>query len=248
MSETEFIAGIAVPNPGSEHNDTCQKKHAETTIHVYGDGRCFFRCIAAFLNSSFRTATRFKSGKISSASLATEETLKADSLRVDVCKCLRHHTEMLSTMSQSLQLLLDDTLHHRFACIDDRICAMEHSATYVGTVEMLAAAYLLRTQIHVYCYSSAEFKLIAKLPPNIYNLCKPVQLVYTADTPNRPGHFDLLFNEDELQLAQVNMNSEPHTTHFRDVLEDHAGMNLACLMLMVVLLAAIFLRVITILQ
>jgi hypothetical protein len=167
---------------------------------VYGDGRCFFRCLALSFYEELFEAERSESGWINESSptcqLGSEETEKADQLRKVITDSMKKDGDYLSRASQNLPFLLDKTVVKQYASIDERLHSMSCPATFAGTLELLAAAYLLRRQIHVYqkptTSASVHYKLVAKLPTSHFDQQPPSLLLNTEDNKCQPGHFSVL--------------------------------------------------------
>lgn len=178
---------------------------------------------------------------IKSKKLAVEEQTKADKLRQEVCNVLREHRSLLIEMSSRMGFLLDNTMDSDYKSVNDRIEAMSLSSTYVGNLEIIAAAFLLRRQIIIHCESSkssAEFEVVARLPTSIQLSNSPVNLYHKSDTRKQGGHFDLLLMQsDELETVCLDHSSitdalsfclmqcsDTHTSiTFEQFLSDHTG-------------------------
>ena len=185
---------------------------------------------------------------IKSKKLAVEEQTKADKLRQEVCNVLREHRSLLIEMSSRMGFLLDNTMDSDYKSVIDRIEAMSLSSTYVGNLEIIAAAFLLRRQIIIHCESSqsfAEFEVVARLPISIQLSNSPVNLYHKSDTRKQGGHFDLLLMQsDELKTVCLDHSSitdalsfclmQCSDTHksitFEQFLRDHTGKTTAVLL------------------
>jgi len=99
--------------------------------------------------------------------LAEAETTKADILRLEIVRLLSLKNDLLQNSSKSLPFLLDNTIDDYFCSIDERIQNMSKCGTFASNTEILAAAFLLRTQLQfhqtsVTWSSRSELKLAAK--------------------------------------------------------------------------------------
>lgn len=234
----EFVAEASAP-PCSSSLEQLATKHKR--IIVFGDGRCFFRCLATYLSPTLQEVERRASGLIKSKELAFDEQTKADKLRHEVCNVLHKHRSLLIEMSSSMGFLLDNTMDNDYKSVNDRIKAMSMSSTYVGNLEIIAAAFLLRRQIIIHCessQSSAEFEVVARLPTSIQLSNSPINLYHNLDTRKQGGHFDLLLMQsDELKTVCLDDSSitdalsfclmQCSDTHksitFEHFLSDHIG-------------------------
>jgi Domain of unknown function (DUF4371) len=165
----------------------------------------------------------------------------ADSLRAAVCEVLRENSTLLTIMSERLPYLLDDDATTKFRDIDARLDAMTSRKTFAGSVEMLATAFILNCQIHVFSSTGRSdangdnLRLVAKFPPNLLHSGTAVQLVHTGDTRKQEGHFDLILSSSKMSsecctdissislqalLASVDHQNKPT---FEDTLLDCSG-------------------------
>ncbi len=210
-------------------------------VVVSGDGRCFFRCLATFFLSSLQNVARDFTGKITQLGAAIDEKRFSDELRAAVCELLSAHSDVLSHAAHRLPFLLDtctDVGQLRYASIPSRIANMTKPSTFVGNLEIVAAAYLLRRQIFIYTQSSNDTPtLVAKLPTNLLASNSPVHLLYDSDTK----HFNLIIVPSLVQdlaltnyrpgccvneiLRDIETTCSPieKFTKFADLLNDHSG-------------------------
>ena len=224
------------------------KEDSADRLVVLGDGRCLFRSIAAFLYPTLCTADRYPSGELIAPILAQEDNLKADLLRAEVCNVLIEHEDLLHELSRDMPFLLDKTANCSFLSIRDRIKAMKSPSTFAGNVELLAVAYILRRQLHIYertgssdCGLNLLPRIVAKFPNRHFAFTSPVMLEYSADSPNNPGHFNLLISKTPTNSGKISDMSDlkmsvreiignrsgclstDRAVSFREMLEDHTG-------------------------
>ena len=141
---------------------------------------------------SLQTTARDVNGVIKQNNLAKEETRLSDLFRAAVCKLLTENADMLSSFSTRLPLLLDSSVGRKYSSFKTRIKDMARPTTFAGNLEILASAFLLRRQIHIYVPSDCGPRLLAKLPCNVFASYPPVHLLHDEDNKNNCGHFDLL--------------------------------------------------------
>jgi len=198
------------------------------TVPVYGDGRCFFRCVSKFMLRNCTIPMPL-------------ETVHADLLREDICKAMCQQDDILTKMCSSCPFLLEKTFNcnSSYVSINERIRAMSCSSTFVGNVEIMMAAYFLRTQIHIYQSTPDGLAITAKLPQSLMTDNQPVRHLYHEDNYAQPGHFDLLVENGRVPTAQVAVPAKPTAADiqrvrlktaelcndiaFQDIIEDHVG-------------------------
>lgn len=179
---------------------------------VLGDGRCFYRCLASFLFKELLEADRLECGLPGLVVHPTPgyedvEASKADDLRKVVVDVMKKEEQLLSRLSVNLPFILDNTLSTKFTSVQERIASMMRVGSFAGNLELLAAGFALRTQIHVYHENASKsiYELIAKLPTYHFAGQTPVRLINKEDKKGQSGHFDLLI---------VNNKSNTHFQQF----------------------------------
>ena len=117
-----------------------------SVVTVYGDGRCFFRCLAIYLCKELLEAERTENGLTVSNILRNEQISKADNLRGAFLDLLSKEKEMLSQKSKTLPYILDKGPSSQYTSFNERLEAMSHAGTFAGNVELVAAG------LPVFCY------------------------------------------------------------------------------------------------
>ena len=201
-------------------------------VQTFGDGRCFFRCLAASLYKELREAYRSEYGLIISEDLVQSEMHKADTLRRVIASLLFQEEQLLSRMARDIPFLLDNTFSTKFASIKERAKSMSRVGTFAGNLEIIAAAFLLKTQIHIYRRESdgSNFKLIAKLPIDNFSAREPILLEYQEDSEEQSGHFNLLIASKESvsdmefpisvaieEILQIHEDNQKEIVQFEDM-------------------------------
>jgi len=193
------VSGTTVSDSQTAHVVSASTSRPRPTdpsvVRICPDGRCLFRCIAASGLRCLRIAERSELGTILDDGLRELERSFADDIRQEVVAFLCSHTEMLSSMSVSLPLLLDRNPGECFPSVENRLRSMTRSDEYGGYLEMVAIAYLIKRPIHVY-HQGECLKLIAKIPTNHYCNESPVVVLHNYDVQHHSGHFNLLIQND----------------------------------------------------
>ena len=96
-------------------------------VNIYGDGRCFFRCMATYLLGELRKSKRTDCGI---SELEREERDSADLLRAEVVKLLERESDFLSRNETHWQFLLDTDLDNHY--VSSRIQDMNKPGEYAG--------------------------------------------------------------------------------------------------------------------
>ena len=163
-------------------------------VNVYGDGRCFFRCVTADGLSCLQTAARSEDGVLIDDDKRRLELVFADQIRDSVVKFLLSHSDMLHSQALLLPMLLDRGIGQSYSSVLNRIQRMSKVDEYAGFLEIVALSFILQRQIHIYKMSEElnKFTLIAKLPSTLYEKERPICIVHHFDTRTKPGHFNLL--------------------------------------------------------
>ncbi|XP_022111561.1 uncharacterized protein LOC110990766 [Acanthaster planci] len=162
-------------------------------IPIYGDGRCLFRCVAAFSNYDILHCDRNAFGIPSDTNVFLEEIL-ADNLRHAVCDFLSLNIAYLETLPVGVkQFLLESSPNTFYASFVARIEDEHFPGTYGGCLEICALASICQIDIHIYQRSVEGIKLVAKYPIDQHSghhIC----LLYRPDSASAAGHFDLLLS------------------------------------------------------
>ena len=191
------------PMPDSEKLNEFEnlKKHLNmSVIKTYGCGRCFYRCLAIFGKPKLVNCARNVVGLPQDTELYELETSLADMLRGAVSHFMSRNVEVFKTLPQVAQNLLLEGRDGQFDdTFENRIAKSYSVSTFAGALEIIVAAFMLKTQVHVFQKSSCNmYKEMAVYPSKLYNCAAPIRLLYTHDTNGVSGHFDILFANDEL--------------------------------------------------
>ncbi len=163
-----------------------------TCIKVFGDGRCFYRCLAVWAHKNLIHCTRNCFG-VPNKTMFDFETSLADEIREGICSTMANSLQTLTSLPEFKQsLFLEDRSGQYFVDFNARVRASRKHDTYAGTLEVAFAAYIMRRQIHLYQVINGEYETVAFYPANFFKDREPVRVLYTPDTGDTPGHFDLL--------------------------------------------------------
>ena len=174
-----------------------------TLLKVFGDGRCFYRCIAAHSSQLLRTSIRNLYGKPTEGNNFSFETMLADKILNGISAVLKDNVHVLRKLPETIgNLFLEKQSGIYYENFD--VCLHEQSkpGTYACTLQILAAAFAIRTQICIYEFVDQNYELIATYPHDFYQNSDPIHLLYHPDCTGEPGHFDLLL-EDKLDLEEL---------------------------------------------
>ena len=171
-------------------------------LKVYGDGKCFYRCLAVYSTLSLRKCPRNAYGvPPSSGNLNSLETMLADIIQLGIRYLLYNN---LSTLNSLLPSIKQSYLEKQAGVFyEDFIdCLNDHAklGTYACTLQIVTAAYAMRTQIHIYQLVREGYELIAIYPPDMFEDSYPVHVLHRTDSYGQPGHFDLLIDESESEF------------------------------------------------
>ena len=199
-----------------------------SVVKTYGCGRCFYRCIAIFGKPELMTCSRNVVGLPQAPELYELETSLADSLRTAIANFMSCNVKVLEKLPPETQNLLLEYRDGEFDTFDGRIARNYNSSTFAGSLEVTVAAYLLKTQIHVFQKSSCNtFKEIAIYPLKLFNCAPPIRLLYTHDTNGVSGHFDVLITNDELSERTDFLSSAHDDCDESKIFDTWASTNLA---------------------
>ena len=169
-----------------------------TLLKVYGDGRCFYRCIAVSGTRLLLKALRNAYGIPSEGNLFSLETMLASKIQSGILSILNDNVATLNNLPADMkQLCLEKqsgVYYNDFAeCLTDH----RKPGTYASALQIVTTAFALKTQIHIYqIVDGTDYSLVATYPPDYYPDSDPIQVLYTPDTTGSPGHFDLLVDVD----------------------------------------------------
>ncbi len=167
-------------------------------LKVYGDGRCFYRCLAAYSTLSLRQCPRNAYGvPISEGNLNSVEVMIADKIQLGIRTVLQNNIASLDNLPFDIR---QSCLEKQSGVFYDDFtdCVNDHSklGTYACTLQIVTAAYAMKTQIHIYKLTHEGYDLMAVYPPDFYEESDPVHILHTPDSYGNPGHFDLLTDID----------------------------------------------------
>ena len=138
----------------------------------------------------------------------------ADKLRSDVVSTLKANRQLICDASHSFPLVLDETVDRKYSSIDDRICKMANCTEYVGYLEILATAFLLQKQFHIYLERSRGcYTMVCKVPYSLFSDRSPIAILHYMDTGRQLGHFDALVargKEDYVESVYC-YSTRPHS-------------------------------------
>jgi hypothetical protein len=187
-----FCSQLASPAAKSLTGQCQESDASEYIIQTFGDGRCLFRCAAIALSHELQTAERTILGYPRDSSLRSAEERKADELRRDVVRLLRMNESVLDKTSQDLKFLLDDKIGNEFTSMAERIETVAEETGYVGYLEILALAYLLKRQFKIFVQPPDKPRILQCILPAVSGDSSPICLLYRMDTATQPGHYDFI--------------------------------------------------------
>jgi len=121
------------------------------------------------------------------------ETAMSDKLRSDVVSTLKANKQLMGNVSHSYPLVLDETIDRQYSTIEYRIHKMTNCTEYVGYLEILATAFLLQKQFHIFHeQSNGCYTMVCKVPYALFSDCSPIALLHYMDTGRHLGNFDAL--------------------------------------------------------
>ena len=165
-------------------------------IKVFGDGWCFYRCIASFIRPELISCDRTIWGLPLDESLLDLETTFADKICHSVCEFLQNSLEALQSLPPDMQKqILETKSGHHDPDFTTRIMSNRNTGTYAGMLEVTATAYLMKLPIQLYHIRNSTYEIVTAYPSSLFDANKPVMLVYESDI-GKPGHFDLLVQKD----------------------------------------------------
>ena len=163
-------------------------------VKVFGDGRCFFRCIAVASHEGLCKSERNMFGQVEDGNLHSVETLLADKIRSMVCKVLEANYTFLCDLPIGQQkYYLEKRSGESYEGFRERIDDMKVTGTFAGPLEIAVAAFCLKTQICILQKKEGALKKVGTYPTHHFAENSPVCLVYSPDADGTPGHFDVLY-------------------------------------------------------
>ena len=173
-------------------------------IRVFGDGRCFFRCMAVNSLKSLFESERNMYGQAIGGNYHSVETLLADQIRSAVTKIIQDNLQQLMCLpSAQRQYYLEKRSGVQYESFKERIEDMKSTSTFAGPLEISVVAYSLKTQIHVYQIHNGSLSKVAQYPPHLFPDSSPLLLAYTPDVQGTPGHFNALFKGDSSDPSSI---------------------------------------------
>ena len=171
-----------------------------SVIKTYGCGRCFYRCLAIVGKPDLVNCSRNVVGLPQDPESYELETSLSDMLRGAIAYFMSHNVEVFKSLPQVAQNLLLESRDGEFDdTFEERIAKDYNVSTFAGSLEITVAAFLLKTQIHVFQKSPCNmYKEIAVYPSKLYNCAPPIHLLYNHDSNGASGHFDVLIANDEM--------------------------------------------------
>ena len=188
------------------------KKKETRLILVRDDRRSFYRCIVTHGSVDLQNAKRRPDGSAEDYKLSENEEKWSDTVKIEVVTLLNSILESGQQLQQ-VNGLVDINLngqprksHHP---LHDRIRAISNSSGAVDMLEVLAVAYLAKTQVHFYqAAADIGYQLFAKYPPHVYSSRPPIVLVYQRDGGKLGReHFDVLLVKDKSRLSLSTSNN-----------------------------------------
>ena len=119
-------------------------------VKVYGDGRCFFRCIATLLNRPLLLCARNEGGMPVDPRLESFETSLADILRADTVQTLEANLHFLNILDDAIKKALCEKQTGQFySSLEERLTSMLSHDEYAGELEIRGLVYSLLSNIPV---------------------------------------------------------------------------------------------------
>ncbi|KAK6167843.1 hypothetical protein SNE40_021780 [Patella caerulea] len=178
-----------------------------TLVPTVGDGRCFFRSIAANLDVELQRAKRNQHGSLESHVLAKQESEKADKIRAGTVAYLRSNMASFVEFEKHVNADLPDNI--TFTSLNHRIETMANSDSMPGELEILAASrFLQRTVVIV----NKNRSIISSFGED-YMLNTPLFVQFTS-LGEDIGHYDCLSNLS----ASTNPGKQPAAIEMREII------------------------------
>ncbi|XP_066282530.1 uncharacterized protein [Branchiostoma lanceolatum] len=171
-----------------------------SAVKIYGDGRCFFRAIASFLDFRLLTCPRFASGIPRNPILYAVETSFADRIKREIVSFVLENTAILEKLPLAIKKsMLEGKSGSFFSSFSERSQHILESKEYPGTVEIFALAFLTKSNIVIMHQKDNTFEKGAVIPDSNFKTEFPLHLLHES---NGPGHFDLLVSNTFLTTAK----------------------------------------------
>ncbi|KAK6191253.1 hypothetical protein SNE40_002988 [Patella caerulea] len=178
-----------------------------TLVPTVGDGRCFFRSIAANLDVELQRAKRNQHGSLESHVLAKQESEKADKIRAGTVAYLRSNMASFVEFEKHVNADLPDNI--TFTSLNHRIETMANSDSMPGELEILAASRFLQRTIVIV---NKNRSIISSFGED-YMLNTPLFVQFTS-LGEDIGHYDCLSNLS----ASTNPGKQPATVEMREII------------------------------
>ena len=126
-------------------------------IRVAGDGSCLFSGASPAIVGSpeLQVAERNAQHLCIGQDEQLFELAMAEKLRHDVVSVLKLYQETISSMSQSLPLILDAAVGEHYDSVSQRIEKMSAFTEYDGFLEILAMSFLLQKQFQIFFHNES---------------------------------------------------------------------------------------------
>ena len=166
-------------------------------VAIYGDGRRFYRCLAAFKHQQLMLCKRNVFGIPDNQVLFTYETKLADEIRKCIANTLLESIDLLSDLPEAVaEAYLEDRAGQFFPNLLARVQNNFKTGAYAGTLEVATAAFVIRRQIHMFQLIDNHYKRLDIFPQKHYGGDRqPVCILHTpSDLSGNFGHFNLLLS------------------------------------------------------
>ncbi|XP_072029408.1 uncharacterized protein [Amphiura filiformis] len=193
---TSVMAQQPLPDSDTLHQfeNLSHNSNSFYPLKVFGDGRCFFRCIAVVSHRQLSECPRNMFSQAKIGNLHSVETNLADEIREVVVNTLADNLQHLLALPDGLQqYYLEKQAGVHYQSFDERLQDMKNKGTFAGPLEISAVAHCLKTQIHIYQINNGMYKKVAAYPSHLFGETTPILLAYTPDVDGTPGHFNVLY-------------------------------------------------------
>lgn len=170
-----------------------------SVVNIMSDGRCFYRCAAAYGCHDIKSATRNAVGCPHDTKLYHRETEIADALRLRTVSFLLTHSEKLNELVLQLPFLLDNGVICNYTSVSERLTKMANTSEFAGLLEISALAFLAELEIQVVYKKGTDLSVHSKFwfGSPLANSASVLRLLYDMDESKKPGHFSLLVHSTE---------------------------------------------------
>ena len=209
---TSVMAQQPLPSERLHSLELLSRRAVFCVIQTYGCGRCFYRCVAILGCSVLLKSARTVVGSPQESNLRNLESDVADRVRKVLTDFMSENIQAFNKLSD---LVKNNLLENRDGEFDDsfetRIARNYQTSTFAGVLELTIAAFVLKTQVHVYQLSSCNYyKRIAVYPGNYFTCAVPLRLLYTHDSNGNPGHFNILVTDEVIESRDLfDLDSDP---------------------------------------